>query len=196
VEVTAVITDKRGQPVTGLTKDDFELRENGKPQAISFFSAGGVGTGEDGGKPSSPGSRKEISEPTRESLLPVVRCPGLPQKDVARAVFCSLLECRTPCDVHLFQGPSANREPDALPNQINLLTISVYFNAVSKGQILAPASLAKALGCNLEVFQIRIRREPPPYDVDYSGAALVPPVEALKPPPGTQRPMSLCRELV
>jgi hypothetical protein len=69
VEVTAVITDKRGQPVRGLTKDDFELRENGKPLAISLFSAGGIGTGEDGGKPSSPAKPKEISEPTRAAPL-------------------------------------------------------------------------------------------------------------------------------
>ncbi|MGH9937339.1 MAG: VWA domain-containing protein, partial [Blastocatellia bacterium] len=33
-----MVTDKKGQPVTDLKKDDFELTENGKPQEISFFS--------------------------------------------------------------------------------------------------------------------------------------------------------------
>ena len=31
------VTDRRGQPVAGLSKDDFELRENGQPQAIATF---------------------------------------------------------------------------------------------------------------------------------------------------------------
>jgi VWFA-related protein len=31
------VTDKHGQPVTGLTKDDFKLSEDGQPQTIKFF---------------------------------------------------------------------------------------------------------------------------------------------------------------
>src|SRR6202158_4235737 len=38
VLVDAVVTDKSGQRITGLTKDDFTLLENGKPQKISAFS--------------------------------------------------------------------------------------------------------------------------------------------------------------
>ena len=38
VQVRAVVTDKRGQPVAGLKKEDFELLEENRPQAISFFS--------------------------------------------------------------------------------------------------------------------------------------------------------------
>jgi VWFA-related protein len=37
INVDVVITDKAGRPVTGLTKEDFELFENGKPQPISNF---------------------------------------------------------------------------------------------------------------------------------------------------------------
>lgn len=35
VNVDVVVTDRSGNPVTGLTKDDFEILENGKPQAIT-----------------------------------------------------------------------------------------------------------------------------------------------------------------
>jgi VWFA-related protein len=38
VEVDAVVTDRAGNPVTGLTADDFELYENGKRQEITNFS--------------------------------------------------------------------------------------------------------------------------------------------------------------
>lgn len=39
VEVQAVVTDAQGNPVDGLTQDDFEVIEGGKPQAIAAFSA-------------------------------------------------------------------------------------------------------------------------------------------------------------
>jgi VWFA-related protein len=38
VQVSVVAHDKRGQPVAGLTKDDFTLYEKGKPRKIAFFS--------------------------------------------------------------------------------------------------------------------------------------------------------------
>lgn len=37
IQLDVVVTDKNGKVVTGLTKDDFELFEGGKKQAISFF---------------------------------------------------------------------------------------------------------------------------------------------------------------
>ena len=40
VEVYASVTDDRGEPVRGLTKEDFELREDGELQDISTFTAG------------------------------------------------------------------------------------------------------------------------------------------------------------
>jgi len=40
VEVYASVTDARGEPVTGLTREDFEILENGTPQPTSAFSAG------------------------------------------------------------------------------------------------------------------------------------------------------------
>jgi VWFA-related protein len=47
VQVRAVVTDKRGQPVAGLKKEDFELLEDNRPQEISFFSAENVGVPSD-----------------------------------------------------------------------------------------------------------------------------------------------------
>ncbi len=40
VEVYASVTDQHGNPVTGLSQGDFELREDGVVQAISNFAAG------------------------------------------------------------------------------------------------------------------------------------------------------------
>jgi VWFA-related protein len=37
VNVDVVVTDRAGNPVPGLTKDDFEILENGKPQPITNF---------------------------------------------------------------------------------------------------------------------------------------------------------------
>jgi VWFA-related protein len=39
VEVSVLVNDKKGEPVSGLTKDDFTLLDAGKPQKISFLSA-------------------------------------------------------------------------------------------------------------------------------------------------------------
>src|SRR6476660_9788529 len=38
VQVNVVVTDKKGEPIRGLTKDDFTLLDSGKPQTISFFA--------------------------------------------------------------------------------------------------------------------------------------------------------------
>lgn len=40
VEVYATVTDGRGEPVKGLGRDAFAVRENGEPQTISTFIAG------------------------------------------------------------------------------------------------------------------------------------------------------------
>src|SRR6202030_2356136 len=37
VVLDVVVTDKAGHPITGLTKDDFEVLEDGKPQVIANF---------------------------------------------------------------------------------------------------------------------------------------------------------------
>jgi Ca-activated chloride channel family protein len=40
VHFAVVVTDKKGQPITGLTENDFEILERGKPQRIKFFASG------------------------------------------------------------------------------------------------------------------------------------------------------------
>lgn len=42
VEVYATVTDEQGRLVTDLTADDFEVREDGRPQSIVTFTAGDV----------------------------------------------------------------------------------------------------------------------------------------------------------
>jgi Ca-activated chloride channel family protein len=37
VEVNVVAQDKKGAAITDLTRDDFEVSEQGKPQALSVF---------------------------------------------------------------------------------------------------------------------------------------------------------------
>jgi Ca-activated chloride channel homolog len=39
VHFAVVVTDRQGAPITGLTADDFEVLERGKPQRLKFFSA-------------------------------------------------------------------------------------------------------------------------------------------------------------
>ena len=40
VHFSVVVTDRQGQHISGLTADDFEILEEGKPQSIKFFAAG------------------------------------------------------------------------------------------------------------------------------------------------------------
>jgi Ca-activated chloride channel family protein len=40
VHFSLVVTDKQGAPINGLAAEDFEVVEEGKPQAIKFFAAG------------------------------------------------------------------------------------------------------------------------------------------------------------
>jgi VWFA-related protein len=55
INLRAVVTDKRGQSITDLKKEDFELIENGKPQEVSFFSVVKIpGRGEDKRSENSP----------------------------------------------------------------------------------------------------------------------------------------------
>jgi len=38
IQVNVIVNDKKGEPVSGLTKDDFALLDQGQPQKIAFFS--------------------------------------------------------------------------------------------------------------------------------------------------------------
>jgi Ca-activated chloride channel family protein len=43
VEVYATVTDRDGRPVTGLTRQDFDVAENGQRQEVTVFTAGEAG---------------------------------------------------------------------------------------------------------------------------------------------------------
>lgn len=40
VHFAVIVADKQGQPITGLTLEDFEVIERGKPQRVKFFAPG------------------------------------------------------------------------------------------------------------------------------------------------------------
>jgi Ca-activated chloride channel family protein len=50
VHFAVVVTDKQGNPITGLTGDDFEIIEEGKRQTISYFAAGDAANGANTGE--------------------------------------------------------------------------------------------------------------------------------------------------
>jgi VWFA-related protein len=91
VTVDVAVTDKNGQPVTGLTADDFKIEEEGVPQAITSFQA------------------VQLSEtpPTRVAARPAVSSNLLPQQFTTRT-FLILFD-----DLHL-SPEDAGRAKDAV----------------------------------------------------------------------------------
>jgi VWFA-related protein len=71
VVVDVVVTDKRGQPVTGLKAEDFTLEENGKRQKVSLFLAPGAGNGSNP-TPAPPGIFSNRPENVRPAGVPTV----------------------------------------------------------------------------------------------------------------------------
>jgi VWFA-related protein len=71
VRVDAIISDRRGNPVTDLTKDDFEVYEDGKLQALDLFklvnSNGTVAPGADPARPIRS-SHDEETEAARDDV--------------------------------------------------------------------------------------------------------------------------------
>jgi VWFA-related protein len=53
VVVDVVITDSKGRPIRGLSAQDFQMQEDGKPQRVNYFHefSGAVSGGNDSGKP-------------------------------------------------------------------------------------------------------------------------------------------------
>ena len=76
INVDVVVTDKKGNAITGLTKDDFELFENGQPKLISnFYEVEGKKainvslTPAGAEKPAEPAPKEEISENLRRRII-------------------------------------------------------------------------------------------------------------------------------
>ena len=59
VQIDAVVTDSKGHYVTGLTADDFEITEDGRPQQITNFNYVQVGA-----RPAVAGSLKLSAQMT------------------------------------------------------------------------------------------------------------------------------------
>lgn len=76
VDIDAVVTDERGNPVRDLTKDDFELLDDGKPQEISAFSLVDIPLPSASARPAAaPGSVSDIksnAEPLSGRLYVIV----------------------------------------------------------------------------------------------------------------------------
>jgi VWFA-related protein len=71
VVVDVVVTDKKGQPVTGLKADDFTLEENGKKQKISIFVPAGI-ENHTAAAPAPPGILSNHPEAVLASGVPMV----------------------------------------------------------------------------------------------------------------------------
>src|SRR5947209_4691903 len=72
VQVDAVVTDKKGQPVTDLRPEEFEIYEDGRPQKITNFSFVSVA---DGAQPASTPATESAAAHTHaragEAVAPV-----------------------------------------------------------------------------------------------------------------------------
>jgi len=73
VNVDVYVTDKKGNPVTGLTENDFQLFENGKPVAITNFYAVNAG------RPTTP-----PAELAQTPAAPAAAPAGLPPQELEK----------------------------------------------------------------------------------------------------------------
>jgi VWFA-related protein len=66
INVEALVTDKQGEPVTGLGREDFELTVDGKPVAVEYFEppAGAVPAPSPPAGPAAPAAETTEPEPT------------------------------------------------------------------------------------------------------------------------------------
>ena len=65
VQVDAVVTDAHGKQVTNLTADDFDIREDGRPQKITAFSYVKTAGPQPASRPAAP-----VKNPTAIPLPP------------------------------------------------------------------------------------------------------------------------------
>lgn len=85
VQVRAVVTDKRGQPVGDLKNEDFELLENTRPQNISFFSVEKIDSAPAGAdKPAEPASLRAHQETPARTIVLFVDTVHITFENLAR----------------------------------------------------------------------------------------------------------------
>jgi len=91
IEAPTVVRDRSDRPVAGMTKDDFQLFDNGKPQTITSFTvlSGTAAEVRTGKAPAAPGSNAAPPvEPRYVALfLDDVNTPGLYQDAYANLTF-------------------------------------------------------------------------------------------------------------
>ena len=73
VNIEAYVTDKKGEPVAGLTRDDFEIYENGRPMEVTNFYAVAGGRPAAGADP--PAELPEGAEPVHPGRLDLIPVP-------------------------------------------------------------------------------------------------------------------------
>src|SRR5947209_14433477 len=80
VNVEVYVTDKHGRPVPGLTRSDFELREDGKPVELTNFYAGETpgGPGTAAAPPAAAPAGPAAAAPAAEA--PPGVAPGVPDE--------------------------------------------------------------------------------------------------------------------
>jgi len=90
VQLRAVVTDRKGQPVEDLKKEDFEVFENGQPREVNFFSVERV-PASPGAAPTpgetrtTPGARTPDRVPPARTVVLFVDTLHLTRKSLARA---------------------------------------------------------------------------------------------------------------
>ena len=70
INVDVVVTDRKGNPITGLTRDDFIVLENGRPQNVTNFYEVVTETGTGEGEPAAPAIRTAPDEAPRQPEQP------------------------------------------------------------------------------------------------------------------------------
>ena len=81
VNVEVYVTDKKGNPITGLTKGDFEILENKRPMEITNFYV------TEEGRPRSP-SRLVLPKPAQD--VPGIDWPALPVIPAAQKLYVAI----------------------------------------------------------------------------------------------------------
>lgn len=80
VNVDVYVTDREGNPVTGLTAEDFEVLEDGKPVEVTNFYA------VENGRPAGPPPVEPVAADTASAPPPVEPAPELPPEQRLRLV--------------------------------------------------------------------------------------------------------------
>jgi VWFA-related protein len=88
VNVDVVVTDRQGNPVTGLTRDDFTLYEDGKPRPISNFYSFQNGTIQGSEEAAGPAEAETPgnTEATRRRMVVLFDGNSLEKRDRSRAI--------------------------------------------------------------------------------------------------------------